>query len=95
MNWRRIDNMIISACIQRIQEEIDEGGSLRASGLVPPNNVAPADKAFEAWRVHLLDRMMEEYDRNHWEGDLSDPTTELEEDIQYYKILIERDKSKK
>ncbi len=61
---------------------------MRASGLVPPNNVAPADKAFEAWRVHLLDRMMEEYD-------LSDPTTELEEDIQYYKILIERDKSKK
>ena len=40
-----------------------------------------------------LDRMMEEYDRNHSENYSSNPTTELEDDIRYYKKVQEKEQA--
>jgi hypothetical protein len=85
MNWRRIDNMLVTWCIEHIQKEIDSGD------LVPPPIATAAQ--FNAWRVHMLDRMMDESANNKWvdEGTTTyDPTTELEEDAFYYESLQEK-----
>jgi hypothetical protein len=87
MKWRRIDNMLVTWCIEHIQKEIDSGD------LVLPPIVTAAQ--FNAWRTHMLDRMMDESATNKWvdEGRTTyDPTTELEEDVLYYDILQKKRK---
>lgn len=64
--------------IQQIQVDTNEG-RLKASDIVPklPRlNERKDAEFFTAWRVHLIDRMMEEYDRNHWDDYTSNPTPE-------------------
>jgi hypothetical protein len=85
MNWRRIDNILVTWCIEHIQQEIDSGD------LAPPPIATAAQ--FNAWRVRMLDRMMDEGANNKWvdEGRTTyDPTTELEEDVMYYERLQEK-----
>jgi hypothetical protein len=94
MNWRRIDNMMVSKCIQYIQKEIDED-RLEPSNIIPISGLKETQALmyYKAWRVHLVDRMMEEYDRNRWnDDDAYDPTTELEDDTRYYKKVQEKDR---
>jgi hypothetical protein len=88
MKWRTIDKMIVSACIQRLQREINEG-DIEASELIPdPSlNEERAKEFFNAWRVYLIDRMMKEYDRN----DVA-PMTQLEYDIEYFKSIVAKEK---
>jgi hypothetical protein len=45
MNWRRIDNMLVTWCIERIQEQIDSGKLVQ-----PPISTAAQ---FNAWRTHI------------------------------------------
>jgi hypothetical protein len=89
MNWRRIDNMLVTWCIEHIQQEIDSGN------LVPPPITTAAQ--FNAWKIHMLHRMMmDESVNNKWvdEGRTTtyDPTTELEEDAFYCDILQKKRK---
>jgi hypothetical protein len=93
MNWRHVDNMIVSKCIDYIQYEIN-AGRLNASYFVPITGLegqkgdGRSDAAlFNAWRIHLLDRMTEEANNNNWDEDTSEPITELEDDMHYYQGL--------
>ena len=43
--------------------------------------------------MHLVDRMMEEDDKSHSANDTSDPTSELEADIGYYKKVQEKERA--
>jgi hypothetical protein len=87
MEWRQVDTMMISKCIQYIENEIS-AGRLEASHFVPIPELKEtrALMYYKAWRVHLVDRMMEE-------DDTSDPTSELEADIGYYKIVQEKERA--
>ena len=89
MEWRRIDSMLASWCIQRVQQDIKKG----ERDLGNLETVATAEQ-FNAWRVHILDRMMEEHDKNQWGDDPTNPTTELEEDVRYFKRLLEQEANK-
>ena len=92
MEWREIDTIMVSKCIQFIEKEISEG-KLEASHFIPVPELkeAQALKYYKAWRVHLVDRMMEEYDRNHSGNDQSNPISELDDDIGYYKKVQEKE----
>jgi hypothetical protein len=94
MEWRQIDTMMISKCIQHIENEIN-AGRLEASRFVPIPELKEtrALMYYKAWRVHLVDRMMEEDDRSHSANDTSDPTSELEADIGYYKKVQEKERA--
>jgi hypothetical protein len=65
MEWRQIDTMMISKCIQYIENEIN-AGRLEASHFVPIPELKEtrALVCYKAWRVRLVDRMMEEDDRS-------------------------------
>ena len=54
MEWREIDTMMVSKCIQFIEKEINEG-KLEAShfGPIPELKEAQALKDDKAWRIHL------------------------------------------
>jgi hypothetical protein len=85
MNWRRIDNMLVTWCNEHIQQEINSGN------LAPPPIATAAQ--FNAWRVHRLDRMMDESANNKWVDESRttyDPATELGEDVMYYEGLQEK-----
>jgi trans-aconitate methyltransferase len=87
MNWRRIDNMLVTWCIEHIQKEIDGGN------LVPPPITTAAQ--FNAWKTHMLHRMMDESANNKWIDESRttyDPMNELEEDELYYESLQEKRK---
>lgn len=77
MEWREIDTMIVSKCIQFIENEINNG-KIDASLFVPESQ---ALNFYKAWRVHLVDRMMEENDKIRSENYSSNATKELEDDI--------------
>ena len=89
MEWREIDTMMISKCIKHIELEIT-GGKLEASGFIPVSDLKESEAFtyYKAWRVHLVDRMMEEYDKNR-----SDPTKELEDDVTYFKKVQEKERA--
>lgn len=94
MEWREIDNMMVSKCIEHIEKEIGDG-KLEASHFIPVPEVKESQALmfYKAWRVHLVDRMMEEYDKNRSENYISDPTKELEDDITYFKKVQERERA--
>jgi hypothetical protein len=86
MKWRSVDNMIVSKCIQIIQDEINEGKK-QATDFInfPGVNEEKAKEFFDAWSVYLIDRMMEESDKNNWGEATQNPMSELEYDVEYYR----------
>ncbi|MGH9923940.1 MAG: hypothetical protein ACRD5B_01045 [Nitrososphaeraceae archaeon] len=94
MEWREIDTMMISKCIKYIEMEITDG-KLEASGFIPVPDLKESEAFtyYKAWRVHLVDRMMEEYDKNRSEIYISDPTKELEDDVTYFKKVQEKERA--
>lgn len=96
MKWRKVDNMVVSACIQKIQQEINEGvrdaSELMGSGTIPEDE---AIELYNAWRIYFMDRMEEEYDKNNWEDTHeSNPFAELEYDVQYCKKILADEKTR-
>jgi hypothetical protein len=91
MEWRETDTMIVSKCIEFIEKEIGDG-KLEASHFipVPERNESHALLMYKAWRVHLVDRMMEEYDKNRSESHTSDPNKELQDDVMYFDKVQEK-----
>jgi hypothetical protein len=64
MPWRIIDNMIASSCMQLIQKDwhlVHE-----VMGMFSFENEHEEALAFNAWRVSMLERMEQEYDKNEW-----------------------------
>jgi hypothetical protein len=96
MEWREIDTMMVSKCIEHIEKEITDG-KLEASRFIPVLELKESEALvfYKAWRVHLVDRMMEEYDKNRSENYISDPTKELNDDIMYYKKVQEKERATK
>ena len=94
MEWREIDTMMISKCIEYIEKEI-ANGKLEASRFIPVPDLKESEALtyYKAWRVHLVDRMMEEYDKNRSENYISDPTKELEDDVIYFKKVQEKERA--
>ena len=94
MEWREIDTIIVSKCIQFIEKEINDG-KLEASHFIPVPELkeSQAIMFYKAWRVHLVDRMMEEYDKNRSEKYTFNPTKELEDDIKYFKKVQEKERA--
>lgn len=94
MEWREIDTMMVSKCIQFIEKEINDG-NLEASRFIPVPELkeSQAIMFYKAWRVHLVDRMMEEYDKNRSEKYTFNPTKELEDDIKYFKKVQEKERA--
>jgi hypothetical protein len=88
MEWRSIDNLIASACVQEIQKQI-KSGKLKASDMIPMiTNEAKAKELFNAWRVYFIDRMANEHDKGGWanEGEIL-PSSQIEHDIEYYNTI--------
>lgn len=94
MEWREIDTMMISKCIEYIEKEITDG-KLEASRFIPVPDLKESEALtyYKAWRVHLVDRMMEEYDKNRSKNYISDPTKELEDDVIYFKKVQEKERA--
>ncbi|MGA7369801.1 MAG: hypothetical protein WBX01_11775 [Nitrososphaeraceae archaeon] len=94
MEWREIDTMMVSRCIEHIEKEIADG-KLEASLIIPIPELkeSQAFMFYKAWRVHLVDRMTEEYDRNRSESYISDPTKELHDDVLYFKKVQEKERA--
>jgi hypothetical protein len=94
MEWREIDTMMISKCIEFIEKEITDG-KLEASRFIPVPGLKESEALtiYKAWRVHLVDRMMEEYDKNLSETYISDPTKELEDDVTYFNRVQEKERA--
>jgi len=86
--WRIVDNMIASSCIQRIQEDPEAVQDIMTRiGLTDESQAA---EAFNAWRVGLLERMEQEYDKNEWAKELEhNPGFDLLEDIEHYNRLVD------
>jgi len=65
MEWREIDTTMVSKCIEHVEKEITDG-KLEASRFIPIPELKESQALmfFKAWRIHLVDRMMEEYDKN-------------------------------
>jgi hypothetical protein len=94
MEWREIDTMMVSRCIEHVEKEIADG-KLEASRLIPILELkeSQAFMFYKAWRVHLVDRMMEEYDKIRSENYKSDPTKELNDDVMYFKKVQEKERA--
>ena len=94
MEWREIDTMMISKCIEYIEKEITDG-KLEASRFIPVPDLkeSQAFTYYKAWRVHLVDRMMEEYDKSRSENYISDPTKELEDEVIYLKKVQNKEQA--
>jgi hypothetical protein len=94
MEWREIDTMMMSKCIEYIEKEMTDG-KLEASRFIPVPDLkeSQAFTYYKAWRVHLVDRMMEEHDKNRSENYISDPTKGLEDDVIYFKKVQEKERA--
>jgi hypothetical protein len=94
MEWREIDTIMISRCIEFIEKEITDG-KLEASRFIPVPELkeSQAFTFYKAWRVHLVDRMMEEYDKIRSENYIFDPTKELQDDVKYFKKVEEKERA--
>lgn len=90
MEWREIDTIMISRCIEFIEKEITDG-KLEASRFIPVPELKESQAFifYKAWRVHLVDRMMEEYDKIRSENYIFDPTKQLQDDVKYFKKVEE------
>ena len=94
MEWREIDTMMISKCIEFIEKEITDG-KLEASRFIPVPGLKESEalNIYKAWRVLLVDRMMEEYNKNRSENYIFDPTKELQDDIIYFEKEQEKERA--
>lgn len=94
MEWREVDTMIVSKCVQFIEKEINDG-KLEASRFIPVPELKESQALifYKAWRVHLVDRMMKEYDRNRSEDYSSNLTKDLDDDIRYFKKVQEKERA--
>lgn len=90
--WRRIDNMLLSYCIQQIQQDIRAGRpeALQIIDMLGNTRHEQAER-FSAWRVRMIDRMAAQYDKDNLGADESNPMNELSEDIAYYDALLRQD----
>lgn len=88
--WRQIDSMLASSCIQHIQKDPKlVKDIMQGIGIIDKRKAA---EAFNAWRVHLLDMMAQEYDKNEWSKEMNySPGFELLEDISYYNRLVDQE----
>ena len=88
MERREIDTRMVSKSIEHVEMEITDGKS-EAFHFIPVLELKELQALmfYKAWRVHLVDRMMEEYDKNRSENFISDPTKELQDDIMYFKKM--------
>ena len=68
--WRIVDNMLASSCIQRIQK--DPEAVLDIMSGIGITDKPKAAEAFNAWRVGLLEKMEQEYDKNEWSKEIED-----------------------
>ena len=86
--------MMVSKCIEHIEKEMTDG-RLEASTFIPVQELkeSKAFMLYRAWRVHLVDRMMEEYDKIRSETHISDLTKEFQEDVVYFKKVQERERA--
>lgn len=94
MEWREIDTMMVSRCIEFIEKEITDE-KLEASRFIPVPGLkeSQAFMFYKAWRVHLVDRMMEEYNKNLSENYISNPTKELQDDVKYFEKVEEKERA--
>jgi hypothetical protein len=94
MEWREIDTMMVSRCIQFVEKEINDG-KLQASRFIPIPELkeSQAYAFYKAWRVHLVDRMMKESDKYLSARFTSNPTKELEDDVRYFKKVQEKERA--
>ena len=85
MNWRRIDSMIASRCIQEIQQDIKEGRK-KASDIVhlPSISEEQARELYNAWQAYFIDRMEMERHKDDWDNTASG----LDYDLEFYKLFI-------
>jgi hypothetical protein len=92
MEWREIDIMMVSKCIEHIEKEMTDG-KLEAPTFIPVRELeeSKAFMLYRACRVHLVDRMMEEYDKIRSETHISDLTNEFQEDVVYFKKVQKRE----
>ena len=94
MEWREIDTMMVSRCIEYIGKEITDG-KLEASRFIPVLKLkeSQAFMLYKAWRVHLIDRMMEEDDKIRSENHSPDPGKDLQDDVIYFKKVQEKERA--
>ncbi len=86
--WRIVDNMLASSCIQRIQK--DPEAVLDIMSGIGITDKPKAAEAFNAWRVGLLEKMEQEYDKNEWSKEIEyNAGFDLLEDIQHYNRLVD------
>jgi hypothetical protein len=87
--WRKVDNMLASSCIQLIQKEWHLVHKVMR--MMSFENEHEEAAAFSAWRVGMLERMEQEYDKNEWaKVENYNPRFELWEDIQHYNELVKK-----
>jgi hypothetical protein len=88
--------MIARKCIETIQKDINEGKT-KASDIIPAIPEKEARELYNAWRAHFIDRTTKEYYKMAWGENppSANPVSELDYDIEYYKALVENEKSKK
>ena len=88
---RQYDNKYMNT--KNFKKEINEG-NIEATELIAGAGLKEeqAKEFFNAWRIYLIDRMMEEYDKNNCAENDKDPMTELEYDIEYYKSIVAKEK---
>jgi hypothetical protein len=99
MNWRHIDNMMVSWSIEQIQTQINNGT------LEPP--IFAMAGQYNAWRIRMQDKLMAEAHRNGWaqesgtivigfdpkeEDTAYDPSNELNDDLGHYDKLVKKKK---
>jgi hypothetical protein len=89
-----IDNVMASACVQEIREQI-ESGRLRAIDILPEVSDEPeAFELFNAWSEYFIDRMRKEYDKQGWFNiKRTDALSDLEYDVQYHNRIVGRQKA--
>lgn len=63
------------------------------SGLGVDITIASMPLPFTRHGVHLIDRMMEEYNKNRLENNIFDPTKELQDDIIYFEKEQEKERA--
>jgi hypothetical protein len=87
---------MVSKYIEHIEKEITDG-KLEASHFIPVLELKESEALifYRAWRVHLVDRMMEEHDKNRSEKYHSDPTKELKDDTMYFKKVQDKERQQK
>ena len=92
MNWRWIDNMIASKCIQVIKQDIKEGRK-KASDIVhlPSISEKQASELYDAWQAYFMDRMEMEQYRVGWRNTNNpNSASDLDYDLKFYRLFADK-----